>query len=118
MDPKPNLWLMDPDPGGPKTCGSGGSGSATMVSINIQAVLQIRDLVPFWPLDSVSWMGKKSGSGSKMNNLVIFSRAQKQFFGLKYFKKFLCGPGSGIWNLLDPGSGIRDSQCIQAREEE
>ncbi len=31
----PNLWLMypDPDPGGPKTCGSGGSGSgsATLV---------------------------------------------------------------------------------------
>ncbi len=23
----PYLWLMDPDPGGPKTCGSGGSGS-------------------------------------------------------------------------------------------
>ncbi len=29
----PYLWLMDPDPGGPKTCGSGGSesGSATLV---------------------------------------------------------------------------------------
>jgi hypothetical protein len=28
-DPDPCLWLMDPDsdPGGPKTCGSGGSGS-------------------------------------------------------------------------------------------
>jgi hypothetical protein len=25
-DPDPHLWLMDPDPGGPKTCGSGGSG--------------------------------------------------------------------------------------------
>ncbi len=23
----PCLYLMDPDPGGPKTCGSGGSGS-------------------------------------------------------------------------------------------
>ncbi len=22
-DPGPHLWLMDPDPGGPKTCGSG-----------------------------------------------------------------------------------------------
>ena len=28
--PDPYLWLMDPDPGGPKTCGSG-SGSATML---------------------------------------------------------------------------------------
>ncbi len=30
-DLDPYLWLMDPDPGGPKTCGSGGSGSATLV---------------------------------------------------------------------------------------
>jgi hypothetical protein len=29
----PYLWLVDPDPdhGGPKTCGSGGSGSATLI---------------------------------------------------------------------------------------
>ncbi len=33
-DPDPYLWLMDPDsdPGGPKTCGSSGSGSAILVS--------------------------------------------------------------------------------------
>ncbi len=34
-DPDPYLWLMDPDPGGPKTWGSGGSasgfGSGTLV---------------------------------------------------------------------------------------
>ncbi len=36
-DPDPYLWLMDPYPGGPKTCGSGGSrsgfasGSGTLV---------------------------------------------------------------------------------------
>ena len=30
---------------------------------------EIRDLVPFWPLDPGSGMGKKSGSGSGMNNL-------------------------------------------------
>ncbi len=29
-DPDPHLWLMDPDPGGPKTCGSCGSGSPTL----------------------------------------------------------------------------------------
>jgi hypothetical protein len=28
-DPDPYIWLMDPDPGGPKTCGSPGSGSPT-----------------------------------------------------------------------------------------
>jgi hypothetical protein len=31
-DPDPYLCLMDPDPGGPKTCGSGGSGSAALVA--------------------------------------------------------------------------------------
>jgi hypothetical protein len=31
-DPDPYLWLIDPDPGGPKTCGSGsGSGSPTLI---------------------------------------------------------------------------------------
>ncbi len=29
-DPDPHLWLMDPDPGGPKTCGSCGSGFPTL----------------------------------------------------------------------------------------
>ncbi len=36
-DPDPYLWLMDPDLGGPKTCGSGGSGfgsgSATLQKV-------------------------------------------------------------------------------------
>jgi hypothetical protein len=31
-DENPYLWLMDPDPGGPKTCGSCGSGSPAVVS--------------------------------------------------------------------------------------
>jgi len=30
-DLEPHFWLMDPDPGGPKTCGSGGSGSGTIL---------------------------------------------------------------------------------------
>jgi hypothetical protein len=30
-DPDPLLFLMDPEPGGPKTCGSCGSGSPTLV---------------------------------------------------------------------------------------
>jgi hypothetical protein len=30
-DPDPYLSLMDPDPGGPKTCGSYGSGSALLL---------------------------------------------------------------------------------------
>ncbi len=29
-DPDPHLWLMDPDLGGPKACGSCGSGSLTL----------------------------------------------------------------------------------------
>ncbi len=31
LDPYIESWLADPDPGGPKTCGSCGSGSATLV---------------------------------------------------------------------------------------
>ncbi len=30
------LWQVDPDPGGPKTCGSGGSGSGTLPPTIIQ----------------------------------------------------------------------------------
>ncbi len=30
-DPDPYIWLMDPDPGGPKTCGSCGFGSPTLI---------------------------------------------------------------------------------------
>ncbi len=32
---------MDPDPGGPKTCGSGGSGSGTLVTVYEKAVVKI-----------------------------------------------------------------------------
>jgi hypothetical protein len=32
-DPEPYLQLIDPDPGGPKTCGSCGSGSPTLVVV-------------------------------------------------------------------------------------
>ncbi len=38
-DPDPYLWLMDLDPGGPKTCGSSGSGSPTLV----QALAELVD---------------------------------------------------------------------------
>ncbi len=31
QDPDPYLWLMDRNPGGPKKCGSGGSGSAPLL---------------------------------------------------------------------------------------
>ncbi len=34
-DPDPYLWLMDPDPGGPKTCGSRGSRSGFGSGSNI-----------------------------------------------------------------------------------
>jgi hypothetical protein len=36
-DQNPNLLLVDPDqdPGGPKTCGSGGSGSGTLLKAHL-----------------------------------------------------------------------------------
>jgi hypothetical protein len=66
-------------------------------------------------------MGKKSGSGSGMNNRIIFLRASelKKNFLVKLFKFFDVVPGSGMekfgsgirdpgWKRSDPGSGIRE----------
>ncbi len=48
--PDPYLWLMDPDPGGPKTYGSCGSGSATLYwegeSVGYPTSLVLRRLDP------------------------------------------------------------------------
>jgi hypothetical protein len=41
LDPDPYLWLMDPDPGGPKTCGSCGSGSSTLLSVQLAFPLSL-----------------------------------------------------------------------------
>jgi hypothetical protein len=38
--PDPYLWLIDPDRGGPKTCGSRGSGSPTLFFSIISSLLQ------------------------------------------------------------------------------
>ncbi len=83
-EPDPYLWLTEPDadPGGPKTYGSGsdadkvhGYDTSTFTSFfkdkkSWRTVLRIRirDPVPSWPLDPGSGMGRKSASGSGMNN--------------------------------------------------
>jgi hypothetical protein len=40
-----------------------------------------------------------------MNIPDHISETLKQFFGLKYLNSLI---RMGIWNLIDPGSGIRD----------
>jgi hypothetical protein len=51
-------------------------------------------------------MGKKSGSGSGMNNADHISESlEKQFFGLKYLKFFHVDPGSGMGKNQDPDPG-------------
>ncbi len=67
-----------------------------------KAVLRIRipDLVPFWPLDPGSGLGKKSRSGSRMNiSDHISERLQTFFWGLKILKFFDADrdPRSGIF---------------------
>jgi hypothetical protein len=47
-------------------------------------------------------MGKKSRSGSWMNNPDHIS-AYNQFFGLRILQFFHADPGSGIFLTLDPG---------------
>jgi hypothetical protein len=47
---------MDPDPGGPKTCGSGGSGSATLLQTRSQEVETNRNYL--YSGDEVSGRGQ------------------------------------------------------------
>ena len=54
-----------------------------------------RDPVSFWPRDSGSGMGKKSGSGSGINCRIIFPTNTNHCFGLKYLNFWM-----RIW---DPG---------------
>ncbi len=58
---------MDPDPGGPKTCGSGGSGSATLVSSLKFVVLPITHVVLHIEGDDVDELcGTARGEGGKL----------------------------------------------------
>jgi hypothetical protein len=50
-----------------------------------------------------SGMGKKSGSGSGMNNRDPISESLETSFGVKILKFFDADPGSGIFLTLDPG---------------
>ena len=67
--------------------------------------IQIQDLVPFWPLDPGSGIGKKSGSGSGKNNPDHISESIKTFFGVKILKFFDLDTG-----LEKFGSGIEKSR--------
>jgi hypothetical protein len=52
--------------------------------------------VPFLPLDPESGTGKKSGSGSGMNNLDHISESLETIFWVKILKFFDVDPGSGM----------------------
>ncbi len=76
----------------------------------LSPVLRIRDPVPFWPLDPGSGMGKKSGSGSGMNNPDHISESLETIFlGLKYLNSLMRIRDTG-WKKI--GSGIRDIDHI------
>jgi hypothetical protein len=55
----------------------------------------------FLPRDPESGMGKKSGSGSEMNNPDHISESLETIFGIKILKFFDADPGFGI-NIPDP----------------
>jgi hypothetical protein len=59
------------------------------------------------PVCGIRYLGKKSGSGSGMNNPEHISASLETNFWVKILKSFDADPGSGIF--FDPGSGIRDS---------
>jgi hypothetical protein len=58
-------------------------------------------------------MGEISGSGSRMNNRIIFLRAYKTFFLVKIHKFFDVDPGSGMEKL---GSGMEKSRIREQGE--
>ncbi len=57
-----------------------------------------------------SGMGKKSRSGSGMNISDHISESLGTIFWVENILIFLCGSGSGIRNLRDPGSKIWDGK--------
>ncbi len=56
--------------------------------------IRIWDPMPFWLLNPGSEMGKKSGSGSGMNNSDNFSKSLETILWVKILKFFDVGPGS------------------------
>jgi hypothetical protein len=56
--------------------------------------IRIRDPVHFWPLDP--GMGKKSGSGSGMNNPDHITQSLETIFRVKILSFFDADPGSGM----------------------
>jgi hypothetical protein len=92
--------------------------------MNGQSVLLIRDRGSSAFLTAGIGMGKKSGSGSGMNNQDHISWSLENIFWVKIFKFFDVDPGSGIqdenfgFGMEKVGSGINipDPQhCVQFR---
>jgi hypothetical protein len=63
----PNLilyfWQMDPDPGGPKTCKSCGSGSSTLISIII--------FQRFWVDSPGKWVSSRTCISSSLSSIRV-----------------------------------------------
>jgi hypothetical protein len=62
-------------------------------------------------------MGKKSRSGSGIQIRdehpgSYLQELRNNVLGVKNTKILRCGCGSGILNILDPGSGIRNGQIL------
>jgi hypothetical protein len=75
----PDLWLLDPDPGGPKTYGSYGSGFVSE---------SVATLPPFGPIEGLKWFDRISSQWE----------SQKNRFALIYFGKIRFLPPC-IWNI-------------------
>jgi hypothetical protein len=102
---------VDPDPGGPKTCGSGGSGSGSATLLFLKPQISQNGKI-FYFLNAEE---KKLGQFSK-NYRIFFPKklslnSQKYGFGIRdprsgIRKKPIPDPGSGsrVKNASDPGS--------------
>jgi hypothetical protein len=72
-------------------------------------LIRIRDPVPFLPLDPGSGMGKKSKSGSGMNNPDHIAESLETIFCVKYLNSLMLIRDLG-WKKFGFGINIPDPQ--------
>ncbi len=100
-DPDPYLWLLDPDPGGPKKCGSCGSGSPTLETIitviNICTVLTWRSSCLISSRQAAMYLPSLSRLFLLQVNIISFL---KTGFRIRSYSFNRYGSESGILRLI------------------
>ena len=95
---------MDPDPGGPKTCGCSGSGSAALIKItvwdHISENLKIFFLKLFDTIRDQGWIREKHCGSAILIKIIICFRIYQQPHDFFYLKCSI--PDPVPFGSLDP----------------